>query len=90
MLGTWGEETNSETSVCVRLVHLICNLLELGLMRVKVEGLLWQSRLLCRLSEPSIILNTFLARAAAVKLLLTLQLSLKPHWACKQMFQSHL
>lgn len=31
-----------------------------------------------------------MARAAAVKLLLTLQLSLKPHWACKQMFQSHL
>lgn len=74
MLRTWGEETNSETSVCVRLVHLVCKLLELRLTRVKVEGLLWQNGLQCRLSKISIILNIFLARAAAVKLLLTLQL----------------
>lgn len=86
----WGEETDLEASVCVKTAHFICNLFELRLTRIKLKGLIWQDRLQCRLRKPSVILSIFLSRAAAVKLLLTLQLSLTPHWACQQMFQSHL
>lgn len=63
-----------EALICVRVAHLICNLLELRLTRIKLGGLVWQARLQCRLSKPSIILSIFLSRAVAVKLLLTFSL----------------
>lgn len=85
-----GERRQPWRPQSVRIAQLICNLLELRLTRIKLEGLVWQGRLQCRLSKPSIILSIFLSRAAAVKLLLTLQLSLAPCWAHQQMFQSHL
>lgn len=85
-----GERRQPWRPQSVRIAQLICNLLELRLTRIKLEGLVWQDRLQCRLSKPAIILSIFLSRAAAVKLLLTLQLSLAPRWVHQQMFQSHL
>lgn len=70
----WGGKTDLEASICMRVVHLICNLLGLRLTRIKLGGLVWQARLQCRLSKPSIILSVFLSGAAAVKLLLTFSL----------------
>lgn len=69
-----GKEDKLEASVCVRVAHLIWNLLVLRLTRIKFGGLVWWDRLQCRLNKPSIILSIFLSRAAAVKLLLTFSL----------------